>query len=260
MKISKVYFFCKHFFDSYHISMGNFYERQIIVEGWGRKGQEKLFNTTLAIVGVGGLGSPLSIYLTVAGIGRIKLFDKDVVSESNLNRQILYTPDDIGKPKVEIAAKKLSKMNPTVIIESFQIEITKDNIDEYLQDVDGIVDALDNMRTRMLLNKYAVEHSIPLFHGAIYGWEGRITTIIPGGPCLACLYGENPADITGVFPAIGGVVGTVATVQVQEVIKFFLGTGKLLDGRLLIWDGKNSRMIEVKYDKQDKCPVCGGEL
>ncbi len=173
--------------------MGNFYERQIIAEGWGREGQEKLSGITLAVVGLGGLGSPLSIYLAAMGVGRLLIFDGDVVSESNLNRQILYGREDIGRFKAEVAKERLKKLNPDVEVVSFTEKITEENVDKLLEGVDGIVDALDNMKTRMLLNRYAVEHSLPFFHGAVYGWEGRVTTIIPGGPCLACLYGENPS-------------------------------------------------------------------
>ena len=237
--------------------MCDYYGRQIIAEGWGEEGQKKLSRTSLAIIGAGGLGSLLSFYLTAAGIGRLLIFDEDVVSEDNLNRQILYTREDVGKPKAKVAEERLKKLNPDIQIEGHQMRIDSSKL-EMLEGVNGVVDGLDNMETRMLLNEYCVKNKIPFFHGAVYGWEGRVTTIVPGGPCLACLYGENPAGVRGVFPAIGGVVGVVASIQVQEVLKYFLGFGELLSGRLLIWDGKKSRFMEVTFDKQPDCPVCGG--
>ncbi len=238
--------------------MRKVYERQIIADGWGEEGQRKLLNSTVAVAGVGGLGSLITYYLTAAGIGRLLLWDPDQVSESNLNRQILYTLEDLGKKKVEAARERLTKLNPDVKIEIFSEKINEKNI-EMLKGADAIVDALDNMETRMLLNRFAVKNGIPLFHGAIYGWEGRVTTILPDGPCLACLYGASPTAPSGTIPSIGAVVGLVASIQVQEVLKYLLGYGKLLSGKLMIWDGKNGKMIEISYSKNPGCPVCGGE-
>ena len=179
------------------------YDRQIMMPEIGEEGQERLRNAKILVAGTGGLGSPISIYLTAAGIGHIRLVDHDRIELSNLNRQILHWDDDIGKLKVESAKKKLHKLNPNASIEILSQTIEKDNVSDIVGDYDGIVDAMDNLPTRYLLNKTAIEKGIPFFHGAVRGLEGRAMTIIPGKTaCLNCLYhgASVPAEK---FPVIG---------------------------------------------------------
>jgi adenylyltransferase/sulfurtransferase len=182
------------------------YDRQIMLREIGEAGQEKLKRASVFIAGIGGLGSPAAIYLTAAGIGRIRLVDHDRVDRSNLNRQVLHWDNDIGRSKVESAAEKLKRLNPEVEIEAIEETITEANLGELLTGFDLIVDAMDNLPTRYLLNKAALDNNIPFFHGAIYGFEGRAMTIIPHKTaCLRCVYRgvipEEKFPVIGVTPA-----------------------------------------------------------
>ncbi len=232
------------------------YQRQMLLDGWGEEGQRKLANAHVAVVGVGGLGCPIDIYLVAAGVGRLTIIDADVVEETNLNRQVLHWSNDIGKPKVQSAMEKLTQFNPQVKIVPIHGHLTEETVDEWLRDADIIVDALDNFPTRQVLNKYAVETRKPLVHGTIYGWEGRATTILPyETACLACLFEEGPPP--GVFPVVGTTPGVIAMVQATEVLKLLLGLGQPLFNRYLIYDGLTMTFHMVKLRRRPNCPVCG---
>ncbi len=165
------------------------YDRQIMIEGFGEEGQEKLKKARIVIAGGGGLGSPTSIYLAAAGVGTIRIIDCDRVALSNLNRQILHWDKDVGKRKVDSATEKLRNLNQEIKIEAIEEKITEANVPQLVAGFDLIVDAMDNLPTRYLLNKAAIENNIPFFHGAIYGFEGRAMTIIPRQTaCLRCVY------------------------------------------------------------------------
>ena len=234
------------------------YDRQIMMPEIGEKGQEKLRQAKVIIAGAGGLGSPIAIYLAVAGIGHIRLVDHDRIELSNLNRQILHWNDDIGKLKVASAQNKLNKLNPNVTIEIIKETIGKENIMDIIGDSDAILDAMDNLETRYLLNKIAVEKDIPFFHGAVRGLEGRAMTIIPGkSPCLRCMYhGTLPPEK---FPVMGVAPGVIGCIQATEVIKYFVGMGELLTGRLLVYDGMSMEFREFKINKNPQCDHCGEE-
>jgi Dinucleotide-utilizing enzymes involved in molybdopterin and thiamine biosynthesis family 2 len=164
----------------------------MLLDGWGEVGQQKLANAHVAVVGVGGLGCPIDLYLAAAGVGKITIIDADVVEETNLNRQILHWSNDIGKPKVQSAVEKLRQFNPQVTVIPIHGRLTEETVEEWLKDADIIVDALDNFPMRLMLNRYAVKTRKPLVHGAIYGWEGRATTILPyETACLACIFEED---------------------------------------------------------------------
>lgn len=230
------------------------YDRQILL--WGIKAQGKLKNAKVGIIGTGGLGSPILIYLTVAGIGKIILADKDRVELSNLNRQILHWDKDIGKEKTVSAEGKLRMINPDVEIVSYPTEVTEKNIDQIFNEVDVLIDGLDNYPSRFLMNEYAWEKGLPFFHGAIWGLEGRVTTFIPGKTgCLRCLYSEAPPK--AVFPVAGVTPGLVAILQTTEVLKYFTGIGELLLNQLLIYDGETMEFRKIKLTKNPNCPVCG---
>jgi adenylyltransferase/sulfurtransferase len=232
------------------------YDRQIMIKGFGLEGQEKLKNTRALIAGVGGLGSPSAIYLTAAGIGTIRIIDFDVVGVSNLNRQVLHWNSDIGMQKVDSALEKLKKLNPDVEIEAIKEKITEDNIADLVADSDVIVDAMDNLPTRYLLNKISLEKKIPLFHGAIHGLEGRVTTFIPDKTaCLGCMYRGSPPSEK--FPVIGATPGIIACIQATEVIKYIVGIGDLLLNRLLIYDGLTMKFTEFKIKRDPGCEYCG---
>jgi len=231
------------------------YNRQIRI--FGEEGQEKLKNAKVFIAGAGGLGSPVSIYLAVAGVGRIRIVDKDIVELSNLNRQILHWDKDVGKRKAESAEEKLKEINPDIEVEALSETIAENNALELVNDADLIIDAMDNFPTRYLLNRAALAKHIPFFHGAIYGFEGQVTTIIPGKTaCLRCIFPEAPPPET--FPVIGVTPGVIGLIQATEVVKYIVGFRGLLTNRLLIWDGLATRLEEIAVERNPDCGDCGG--
>lgn len=234
------------------------YDRQIMIQGLGEEGQEKLKAAKVLIAGAGGLGSPISIYLAAAGVGHIRLVDHDRIELSNLNRQILHWDEDIGKLKVESAQEKLNKLNPNVCIEILNETIVENNVSRIVGDCDAIVDAMDNLPTRYVLNKIAIEKNIPFFHGAVRGLEGRAMTIIPGkSPCLRCMYhGTIPPEK---FPVIGVTPAIIASIQVTEVVKYITGLGELLAGKLLVYDGMYMEFKVFEITKNPQCDHCGKE-
>lgn len=230
------------------------YERQISI--FGEDGQEKLKKAKVFIAGAGGLGSSISTYLMVAGVGKLRMVDNDIVALENLNRQILHWDNDIGKKKLESAAAKLKRMNPNVEVEVISETINKGNIDELVGDFDMIVDAMDNFAARYVLNKAALVKKIPLFHGAVHGFYGQATTIIPGKTaCLRCIFPEAPPPT--IPPVVGVTPGVIGCIQATEVIKYILGIGSLLENRLLMWDGLNGEMDELPLEKNPGCEDCG---
>lgn len=234
------------------------YDRQMMIKGWGEKGQIKLKSSKIVIAGVGGLGCPAALYLTAAGVGEIKLIDNEKVELSNLNRQILHWESDIGKFKVKSAEEKLKKINSEVNVTVETSSITEENAFELIKGFNLVIDALDNFEARFYLNKACVENNIPLIHGAIEGFEGRFTTIIPKtSPCLACIYGKIPF-YKGKFPVVGVTPAVIAALQSMEALKLIIGIGELTINRLLIFDGLKMEFNEVKIERNVKCKVCGG--
>ncbi|UCG63895.1 MAG: HesA/MoeB/ThiF family protein [Deltaproteobacteria bacterium] len=231
------------------------YDRQIMLREIGEAGQEKLKRASVFIAGAGGLGSPAAIYLTAAGIGRIRLVDHDRVDRSNLNRQVLHWDNDIGRSKVESATEKLKRLNPEVEIEAIEETITEANLGELLTGFDLIVDAMDNLPTRYLLNKAALDNNIPFFHGAIYGFEGRAMTIIPHKTaCLRCVYRGVIHEEK--FPVIGVTPAVIGCIQATEVIKYIVGIGELLTNKLLNYDALNMEFTEFNIKKDPHCEHC----
>ena len=232
------------------------YDRQIMIEEIGENGQEKLKRAKVLIAGAGGLGSLASIYLTSAGVGMIRIVDHDRVDLSNLNRQVLHWERDTGRTKVESALDKLRNINPAIKIEAIEETITDSNLSRLVEGIHLIVDAMDNLPTRYLLNKVSLEKDIPLFHGAVHGFEGRAMTIIPGKTaCLRCMY-RGPVP-EGKFPVIGVTPAVIGSIQATEVIKYIVGIGKLLTNRLLMYDGLNLKFTEFSVRKNPNCEHCG---
>ena len=236
------------------------YDRQIMIYGFGEEGQEKLKKAKVFLAGAGGLGSPVAIYLAAAGIGTIIIADHDVVELSNLNRQILHWEENIGKKKVDSAAAKLGKFNTGIKIETISETITEANVSKLVGDSDVIVDAMDNLPTRYLLNKTAQEKGIPFIHGAVYGFEGRAMTVLPGHTaCLNCLY--HGAAVPKVkFPVIGVTPAVIGCIQATEVIKYIVGLGDLLTDRLLNYDALSMKFTEFKIKRDPECPHCKGTV
>ena len=229
------------------------YGRQVMLPEWGVEGQEKLKRAKVLVAGAGGLGCPVAMYLAVAGVGRIRIIDGDKVELSNLNRQVLHSDKDIGRRKAESAKEKLESLNGDIHVEAIAEVITEENVSDLVADY-PIVDAMDNLAARHLLNKVAVQRGLPLFHGAVYGFEGRATTVIPGETaCLGCLY---QAALPGTAPVVGVAPAVIGCVQAAEVLKHILGIGDLLANRLLIFDGLGLRFSELKLKRDPGCVVC----
>jgi len=232
------------------------YDRQVLIGEIGEEGQEKLKRSRVVIAGAGGLGSPIAIYLTAAGIGRIRIIDHDQVALSNLNRQILHWEKDIGNNKVDSARAKLRSLNSTVEIEAIAETITEGNVSRLVDGCNVIVDAMDNFPTRYVLNRCAIEKKIPFFHGAVSGFEGRVLTILPGETaCLRCRFRGPVPEVK--FPVIGVAPAVIGSIQATEVIKYLLGIGRLLTNRLLIYDGLQAKFSEFKVDRNPTCDHCG---
>jgi adenylyltransferase/sulfurtransferase len=231
------------------------YKRQVML--FGEAGQERLKRAHIFIAGAGGLGSPVSIYLAVAGVGTITIVDMDVVDQSNLNRQILHFDRDIGKKKTASAEEKLRHLNPDITINAIDVTLEESNAANLIANADGIVDAMDNYPTRYLLNDVAIAKKIPLFHGGIRGFYGQATTILPGvSPCLKCIFPKPPPK--EVFPVVGVTPGIIGTIQANEVIRYLIGSGGLLTGRLFIWDGMQAHAEELCVERNPSCEACSG--
>lgn len=233
------------------------YGRQIMLDGMGPEGQERLKSARVLIVGAGGLGSPLATYLAAAGVGRIILADSDVVDLSNLNRQILHWTSDLDRPKVESAAAKLIQLNNRIEVEPRRIRVDESNVSGLVAEVDLVLDALDNFDTRHLLNRACIEQGIPFIYGGIHSLTGMVTTIIPGRTaCLACLFpGTIPAEV---FPVLGTTPGVIATIQATEALKLLTEMGRPLANRLLIYNGLEMDFHEVETSPNPDCKVCHG--
>jgi adenylyltransferase/sulfurtransferase len=238
------------------------YARHLILPEVGMEGQQKLKAARVLCVGTGGLGSPLSLYLTAAGIGTLGLVDFDVVDASNLQRQIIHSTKDIGRKKLDSATEKLNALNPSVRIVKHEAMLTCANAMEIFKDYDIVADGTDNFPTRYLVNDACVLSGKPNVYGSIFRFEGQASVFTTEqGPCYRCLYPEPPPP--GLVPscAEGGVLGImpglIGVIQATEVIKLILGKGESLIGRLLLVDAFTMRFRELKLRKNPQCPICG---
>lgn len=238
-----------------------YYSRQFVLEEIGYEGQMRLKGSSVAVVGLGGLGTPAATQLAAMGVGHLRLIDRDVVSESNLHRQHLYTSDDIGYPKVEVAAKRLQALNPHIDLEPIPWSIQEDSVEDLVRDVDAVVDGLDNLSARFLVNRSCQKHGVPyVFAGAIETY-GSVSTLIPGEtPCLECFYGDIDEDelpkcaVVGVHPAL---LGVISSIEVSEAIRILLEKDPNLSGQLAYLDISNLSYDSVHILKSPSCPVCG---
>lgn len=238
------------------------YSRHIILPEVGGKGQKKIQKAKVFIIGAGGLGSPVALYLAAAGVGRMGIVDSDKVEISNLQRQILHTTPDIGRPKTQSAKEKILAINPEVEVRLYEERLTAKNIMKIIAPYDILVDGSDNFPTKYLVNDAAILSNKPLSHGAIFRFSGQLFTIIPGkSPCYRCLFPQPPPP--GAVPScqeagiLGAVAGVIGVIQAAEVLKFILSKGELLTGRLLIYDALETSFREVKIPRDPECPVCG---
>ncbi|MBT3344250.1 MAG: HesA/MoeB/ThiF family protein [Gemmatimonadetes bacterium] len=233
------------------------YDRQMMVDGWGEEGQQRLAASTVFIAGVGGLGSPVSIYLAAAGVGRLVLCDIDVIDLSNLNRQVLYADADVGQPKASVAAAALRRLNEQIEIVEHVERMTADNIDDLAGSSDLIVDCLDNFPTRYVLNELCLRQGMPLVHAGVWGLQAQVAFLQPPQTaCLQCLFPEAPPPSK--FPVVGAAPGVAGCLQAMEALKYLAGVGTNLTDRLLMIDGLDGGTRSVRLRRDPSCPACSG--
>jgi len=243
---------------------GEYYSRQIIMKEFGKRGQSRLARSRVAVVGLGGLGTVASLYLALAGVGNIRLIDQDTVELPNLHRQILYTLDDLHYPKVEVSANRLVKANSLLKVEPVPENLNAHNAERLLSGVDCVVDGLDNLLTRYVVNRACVKLEVPYVFGAAIGLEGNLSVFAPPEtPCLECVLPDISdecvltCDTRGVLGATPGIVGTM---QAMEAIKVLTGIGSALKGKLMICDFSDMYFSVIDIFKRDDCPVCQGTV
>lgn len=233
------------------------YHRQMLIAGWGEEGQARLKAARVFVAGAGGLGSPVAIYLAVAGVGEMRLCDCDRPELSNLNRQILHGDGRIGLNKAVSGQLTLAELNPSVRVAAIADRIEAENVDELVGNAQLIVDCMDNYPTRYLLNACAARKGIPFVHASVWGLEGRLTFIhVPETPCLQCIFPSAPPP--AVFPVLGATPGVIGCLEAMEALKYLTGVGENLKGRLLVWNGKDMDFDVFPVTKDPACSVCGG--
>ncbi|MHA1299882.1 MAG: HesA/MoeB/ThiF family protein [Candidatus Helarchaeota archaeon] len=238
------------------------YSRQIVLNGVGGKGQKRLRESSVLVIGAGGLGCPAAYYLVAAGIGNVGILDFDTVDISNLQRQILHFTKDVGKPKVISAAEKLNQLNPNVNVETIQTQLTPKNARDIIKRFDYVIDGSDNFATKYIINDTCVIAGIPFTIAGILAFHGQILTVIPGkSACYRCVYITPPPPGTvpscsqaGVFGAIPGIIGSI---QTSEAIKYLLGIGKLLTNKVLLIDIGALDFQLIGVGERDDCKACG---
>jgi molybdopterin/thiamine biosynthesis adenylyltransferase len=239
-----------------------FYSRQTAMKELGLKGQRKLAKSKVAIVGVGGLGTVSSLYLALAGVGHLRLIDQDTVEPQNLHRQILYTTDDLHYPKAEIAAEQLMKLNPLLKAEPISENLHAGNVEALLSGVDCVVDGLDNMITRYLVNRACVKLGVPYVFGAAIGIEGNLSVFAPPRtPCLECILpnlSDNDLLKCSTRGVLGATPGIIGAMQAMETLKVLTGIGTPLKGKLMVCDFNDMTFATIDISKREGCPACQG--
>jgi len=237
------------------------YSRHIILQDVGVEGQEKISNGKVLIVGAGGLGAPVALYLAAAGVGTIGIIDGDVVDLSNLQRQVIHFTADVNKAKVISAKEKINQLNPDVKVITYQELLTAGNALEIIKDYDFVVDGTDNFPVKFLINDACVMAGKPFSHGGILRFDGQTITYVPGSACYRCIFHAPPpanavptCSQAGVLGAIAGILGTI---QAAEVLKYLTGVGDLLTNRLLTFNAKKMEFRTINVKHNHKCPVCG---
>jgi molybdopterin/thiamine biosynthesis adenylyltransferase len=238
------------------------YSRHIILKEVGVKGQKKLLNAKVLIIGAGGLGAPAALYLAAAGVGTIGIADADAVDLSNLQRQVIHSTPDVGKSKVQSAQESMLAINPEIQVNTYRTFVLADNIMELIAGYDFIIDGTDNFPAKFLINDACVLAEKPFSHAGIIRFQGQLMTYVPGeGPCYRCVFPEPPPPDAvptcreaGVIGAMGGVIGSL---QAMEAVKYIVGKGDLLVGSLLTYDALGMNFRKVKLPRRDSCAVCG---
>ena len=238
------------------------YSRHIILKEVGAKGQKKLLNASVLIIGAGGLGAPAALYLAAAGVGHIGIVDADEVDLSNLQRQVIHTTADIGKAKVKSAKESMEAINPDVKVSAYRMFVDASNIRELIREYDFIIDGTDNFPAKFLINDACVLEKKPFSHAGIIRFQGQLMTYVPGeGPCYRCVF-KNPPPKDAVptckqAGVIGAMAGTIGTLQAMEAIKYIIGKGDLLTGKLLTYDALKMDFRKITLKRDCNCAVCG---
>ena len=239
------------------------YSRHIVMDEVGPEGQAALLDASVLVVGAGGLGAPVVQYLAAAGVGTLGIADHDTVERSNLQRQVIHGDSDVGRPKVDSAAEFVAGLNPDVDVRTHETRVSPETIAGLVDSYDFVVDASDNFPTRFLVNDYCTLAGVPFTHGAIYRFEGQVTTFTGEGPCYRCLFPEAPPE--GAVPdcattgVLGVLPGTVGAIQATEATKHFVDVGESLDGRMVVYDAAEMTFDEVTVRQNPDCPVCGDD-
>jgi molybdopterin/thiamine biosynthesis adenylyltransferase len=240
----------------------NRYQRHLLLPEVGEKGQQKLLESKVLMLGAGGLGSPAAFYLAAAGVGTLGIVDMDVVDASNLQRQILHNMDRVGQRKVDSAKTALTSMNPDVKVETYDVRLGADNIVDLFLQYDLVVDGTDNFPTRYLVNDASLITNTPVVHGSIFRFEGQVTVFNPYvGPCYRCMFPEPPPPELAPSCAEAGVLGVlcgiIGSLQAVEAVKMLLGIGEPLIGRILAYDALAQEFRQFKVRRDPNCPACG---
>lgn len=237
------------------------YSRHLLLEGFGKEGQEKLQHAKVLLIGAGGLGSPNALYLAAAGVGTIGIADADVVSLSNLQRQVIHFTGDLNKPKVESAAEKIRQINPDVNVVTYDCFVTEDNAMDLIADYDFIIDCTDSFASKYLVNDACVMAGKPFCAGGVVKYGAQVMTHVPGTACYRCIFpnppAENAVETCATVGVLGSVVGMMGSIQATEAIKYLVGVGELLTDKLLMVDALTMSFQTFRLGRNCECSVCG---
>ena len=235
------------------------YSRHILLPQIDVRGQEKLLASRVLIIGLGGLGSPVAMYLAASGVGNLVLVDHDRVDLTNLQRQIVHATERVGQDKTTSAAQGLAALNPGVRVTTINQKLEGAALEEQVQQVDAVVDTTDNFASRFAINAACMRAGKPLVSGAVVRFEGQVAVFPPGGPCYRCLYAEGggPDEACATLGVLAPAAGIIGSIQAVETLKLLLGIGQTLAGRLLLFDALNMEWREIRLRKDPQCPVCG---
>ena len=237
------------------------YNRHLILEGFGVEAQERLLQSRVLLVGAGGLGSPVALYLAAAGVGTIGIADGDVVSVTNLQRQVLHSTPDVGRPKVDVARERIAALNPDVKVETYEYYLSEMNALELIRPYDFVIDGTDNFSTKYLVNDACVMLGKAFSMGGISRYSGQLMTHVPGSACYRCLFPEPPAksdvETCAMVGVLGSIAGMLGTVQATECIKYLAGVGQLLTNALLTFDALSMQWNRFDFPQRSDCQLCG---
>jgi molybdopterin/thiamine biosynthesis adenylyltransferase len=234
------------------------YLRNTMLPDVGEEGQKKLLDGRVLVIGAGGLGSPVGLYLAAAGVGKIGVIDADVVDLSNLQRQVLHTTDDLGEAKVDSARETMSAINPDVTVVTYEKRFTSDNAAEILAEYDFAIDATDNFGSKFLIADSCYKAGRPCAHGGIFEFEGQTITVLPGETaCYRCIFDSPPEKDPAPAGVMGVLPGVIGTIQATEAMKYLLGIGELLTDRLLVYNALDLNFREIRLNRNPSCPLCG---